>query len=108
MKAFLAWYGSGGFRAKGGLGEEVGPAPPLEGGDAAAWEFYCRSATPFVQKFGLMPGLIERENLERPCRDIFLAKLALIHQAIENIADMMARESQALASGDTMIAAERT
>ncbi len=47
-----------------------------------AWNFYMRSATPFVRDFGLMDGRIAEMPYEGVAKDIFIEKLSAVHNAV--------------------------
>lgn len=84
----------------------------MEEADLSVWKFYCEHANPFVRDFGLMPGLIARERLTGPGRDIFLAKMALIHQAVIEVRYKRQQEMderiRSRPPGEMMIAEEIT
>lgn len=46
-----------------------------------AWNFYWRTATPYVREYGLMPVLLARTGRKGVAREIFEAKQSAIHDA---------------------------
>ena len=64
--------------------------------DRFAWAWYATHASLFVQEYGLMPGLIADLGFEGMEREMFLARMALIHSTITTIqrreAEKRARE----------------
>jgi hypothetical protein len=64
--------------------------------DRFAWAWYATNASLFVQEYGLMPKLIDDLALEGVARDLFIARLSLIHSTIVTIqrreAEKRARE----------------
>jgi hypothetical protein len=54
----------------------------MEADDMTAWNFYMRTATPFVRDFGLMNGRIADMPYEGVAREIFVEKLSAVHNAI--------------------------
>jgi len=95
--AFLAAIGEGGGK----------PGPVLEADDAKTWHFYVNKATAFVQDFGLMAGLVEETGLVGVDKDIFLARLALIHGHIQK-ARMKSLADASMGGGNTVLAADPT
>lgn len=87
--------------------EVRGARPPLEADDMAAWSFYCRNATPFIEKYGLMGSRLAEYGLSGVAKDIFIDRLSTIHEAI---CEMMVREVERLASQprDTIVAEDPT
>lgn len=86
---FLAWFADYGRVCDwAALGEGPSPAqnpPPLGEDEAMAWNFYNANVTAFVREFGLMPERLERTGLEGAARDVFIGRLAAIHQAVLDI-----------------------
>jgi hypothetical protein len=83
----------------------------LEEDDLDAWNFYAENATPFVQEYGLMPGLLARRRYYGVARDIFLAKINLIHATVLGIRAKRIDEARGIISsnpGSTIFAEERT
>lgn len=100
MTAFLAWALRPG-------GEGGPPGPRLEEDEAEVWSFYCKNANPFVQEFGLMPGLLGEVGLDGVARDMFYARLAHIHNAVLEARLDRLNKSDSLPPG-TILAADPT
>jgi hypothetical protein len=85
----------------------------MEEDDVAAWTFYCENSTPFVRDYGLMPGLLAATRYRGVAREIFLAKLNMIHATVLEIRARVVEEASEISSrsargSNTMFASERT
>jgi len=85
----------------------------METENAEAWNFYCRNATGFVRDFGLMHGLLSEylgPAVSQARKEIFMAKLSLIHHKIieEQARDQREQFESESRAGETYYAADPT
>jgi len=67
------------------VGEGSGRAqnpPEMSDADLDAWNFYTGNATVFVRDFGLMPELLRGKGHEGAEKELFMNKLAVIHDGV--------------------------
>ncbi len=69
-----------------GHGEHPACNPPEIGeADRFAWAWYVQNASLFVQEFGLMPRLLDDLRLDGMERQMFLARMAMIHATVAKV-----------------------
>ncbi|MCK4759028.1 MAG: hypothetical protein KAT69_03220 [Candidatus Aminicenantes bacterium] len=59
--------------------------PPIDGSDIAIWIWYHGHVNQFVQEFNLMPALYKDLNLNGVDEELFLKKISMIHNVMNNL-----------------------
>ena len=94
----MSWYlpfGAWGKKETKEAADAKPEAPDLEADDAAAWNFYWRTARAYVRDYGLMPMFIKELEMEGIAKEIFLEKVFAVHDmTIEKHAQMAKEESK--------------